>query len=121
MDYTRLFGLLCILGALVTIASLFTFYPRETLRLQARFMRFLYKDCFQMSNEAIDRMPLMPGTRHLIGTLSRFVSQGEQHPEEFPKLQGYNKTLGCIMWGMLILTATVVGWAIVTGKPMYWP
>jgi hypothetical protein len=104
MDVARLLGVICILGSIVTIASVLVVFPQKTVCLQARLMRYQLRLFSRMSDEEMDKMVSLPGTRNLIGSPSQFVNRGEQHPEEFPNLQRYHQTFGFVIWGMIILT-----------------
>ncbi|CAG0947648.1 hypothetical protein ANRL1_04382 [Anaerolineae bacterium] len=73
-----------------------------------------------MSDEEIDRIVLIPGKKSLLGTLSQYANRGELYPDEFPELCRYHRFLGCILWGMLILTVLIVLCSITLGVRMYW-
>lgn len=121
MDWARFVAIVSILAVLVTVASFFTFCPQRLVRLQARLLHHLYKGYLRLSDEQIDKIRPAPGTRELIGSLSQFLQAGAQTPNDFTRFVQYIRTLGYILWSMLLIGTALFLWAIATGKQMYWP
>ena len=121
MDWVRFLSIAGILSVLVGIALLFTFYPQQLIRLQARLLYRIYKGYFRLSDEQIDKMRPAPGTKELISSSSQYLNEGSISPHNFPKFEQYIRTLGLILWSMLLFAVVLILWAIATGKKMYWP
>jgi hypothetical protein len=101
------------LGALV--AFLFTFKPEIFVRREAKFYRDIYRRGAVMSNQEIDQSARPFWFFRMIDSMSHFVNNGVEHPEEFPRLMLRYRAVGCFIWAGWAFAVFFLVWGLVTG------
>ena len=67
--------------------------------------RKLYKDILKLTDEQIDRMPMLPTDRYFVGKFSEFVRNAPDDPYLFTRYIGAVRAFGCL-W-VLLVTGTI--------------
>lgn len=84
--------------AFLTVAILFLFRPHQIIRLHARFYRTVYKDVLHQEDAQVDRFPMLPADRSLMGSRSRYVREATDHPERYPGMITLIRVIGIVIF-----------------------
>ena len=81
----------------LVIAIVFMFRPRQIVRLHAQFYKTAYKDALHQDDAQIDRPPMLPTDRALMGSRSRYVREAVDHPEQYPGMITLIRVVGVVI------------------------
>ena len=80
--------------------TLFVVFPMRVIQIQARAYERLYYKGLGMSPEQMEKRPMLPWDRALIGNMRKFIDIAPDHPEEFGDYAVVLRLFGIGLWAL---------------------
>ncbi len=81
--------------------------PQVGVRLIAQSLQS-YQRTYNLSDEQLERMPMVFSRSVVGGSVSEFARNGKQHPETFPKALRFVRFAGIVVSGFMLVPACLV-------------
>lgn len=86
--------------------TIFVVSPKRVIQIQARAYGRIYYDGFGLNSEQMEKRPMLPWDRALIGNMRKFIEIAPEHPEEFQEYALTLRLFGIGLWAVGLFFAS---------------